>query len=81
MSSLHNKTNKEKLGRWYIDFAFDFTKHDDKVRSICDIKGFLKTYKNTDIIYNIGGIDDNQITLSNEQNYVLDICKSQLEEI
>ena len=81
MSSLHNETNKEKLRRRYIYVGFDWTKHDYKVRSICEIEGFLKTYKNTDITDNIGGIDNNQITLSNEQNYVLDICKSQLEEI
>ena len=52
--------------------SFDWTKHDDKVGSIFEIEEFLKTYKNTDIIDNIGGIDDNQVTFSNEQNYVLD---------
>ena len=66
----------EKLGLRYIDVAYDWTKHDDKI--ICnkmEIETLLKTYKTLKNNDNINNFNNDDIILSNHQRRYLKLVR------
>ena len=71
----------EKLGQRYIDVAFDWIKHDDKICDTTEIENFLKMYKTVKADNSTNNTSNDDIILSDEQTEVLEICRHQISNL
>ena len=80
LSAAKNESPEQALGQRYIDVAHDWKKHDIKVSTITEIEHFLQTYKFSG--YNcLRSNNMADVTLSKEQNEVIELCQRQIDYI
>ena len=65
-----------KIGFRYIDVLHDWSKYEIKIATISEIEEFLNVYKsmNSNVRNNFNSNEN--ITFSDEQNEVIQICKN-----